>query len=136
MNVTATALTDTAFTLASPAHSLVTDQAPEYGGQGLGPMPSELLLWSVAACFGQAIRYVAARRRQAVAQLSLDVSGVKDTGTFCFGEIVITVRAASPRPLLDALIRQAKRYCFVTNSLATPIRIEIAALEPGCEPPA
>uniref|UniRef100_I2PX19 Putative redox protein, regulator of disulfide bond formation n=1 Tax=Desulfovibrio sp. U5L TaxID=596152 RepID=I2PX19_9BACT len=130
MIVTAVPSSETAFTLTSDLHTAVSDQSPDFGGDGLGPMPSELLLWSVAACFGQAIRYVAARRRQPITDLSLEVSGVKDAKIFCFGEIVIRVSASSPQELLESIVNIAGRYCFVTNSLSTPIRVEVASVEP------
>jgi len=126
--VTATPLGQTAFTLASESHSTVSDQSPEYGGEGLGPMPSELLLCAVAACFGQAVRHVAARRRQPVGDLAVTVSGQKDAAAFRFGEITITVRAALPRQRLEMIVEQARRYCFVTGSLSVPIRLEVQAV--------
>lgn len=128
MIVTATPLGQTAFALASESHSLVADQSPEYGGEGLGPMPSELLLWAVAACFGQAVRHVAARRRQPVEALAVTVSAEKDPAAFRFGEITLVVRAALPRPRLEAIVEQAKRYCFVTNSLSVPVRLEVQSI--------
>ncbi len=130
MIVTAESLSETAFTLRSDLHDLVSDQSPDYGGQGLGPMPSELLLWSVAACFGQSIRYVAARRRQPLADLSLEVSGTKDPERFRFGEIVITVRSSLDGKALGQLVKQARNYCFVTNSLDVPVRVETASGRP------
>jgi putative redox protein len=129
--VTATTCGQTAFALASECHSLISDQSLEYGGEGLGPMPSELLLWAVAACFGQAVRHVAARRRQSVEALAVTASADKDPAGFRFGEITITVRAALPRQRLEAIVEQAKRYCFVTNSLSVPIRLEIQAIVPS-----
>jgi len=134
MIVTAVPAGETAFTLTSDLHTAVSDQSPDFGGEGLGPMPSELLLWSVAACFGQAIRYVAARRRQAIEGLSLEVSGVKDAKAFRFGEIVIGVSAALPQKLLEGIVHLAGKYCFVTNSLATPIRVEITSVLPAASP--
>ena len=124
-------LGQTAFALASERHSLVSDQSPEYGGEGLGPMPSELLLWAVAACFGQAVRHVAARRRQPVEALAVTVSAEKDPAAFRFGEITLVVRAALPRQRLEAIVEQAKRYCFVTSSLSVPVRLEIQVLVPS-----
>lgn len=131
MIVTATTFGQTAFALASEGHSLVSDQSPEYGGEGLGPMPSELLLWAVAACFGQAVRHVAARRRQPVEALAVTVSADKDPAAFRFGEITLVVRAALPRQRLEAIVEQAKRYCFVTNSLSVPVRLEIQVIIPS-----
>ena len=131
MIVTALPVSETAFTLTSDLHTAVSDQSPDFGGEGLGPMPSELLLWAVASCFGQAIRYVAARRRQAMEGLSLEVSGVKDAKAFCFVEIVIAVSAAVPQELLESIVHLAGKYCFVTNSLATPVRVEVTSLLPA-----
>lgn len=129
MIVRATHLEDCRFTLQAENHSLVTDQTPQYGGQGLGPMPSELLLWSVAACFGQAIRFVAARKRKNVEALALEVSGVKDTEHFRFAEIVIRVSSSCPASVMEGIIRLARQYCFVTNSLSVPVRFELATGE-------
>ncbi len=131
MIVTATTLGQTAFALASESHSLVSDQSPEYGGEGRGPMPSELLLWAVAACFGQAVRHVAARRRQPVEALAVTASADKDPAAFRFGEITLVVRAALPRQRLEAIVEQARRYCFVTNSLSVPVRLEIQVIVPS-----
>ncbi|MEA4857116.1 MAG: OsmC family protein [Solidesulfovibrio sp.] len=131
MIVTAVPLNETALTLTSELHTAIADQSPGLGGEGLGPMPSELLLWSVAACFGQAIRYVAARRRQEVEALSLEVDGVKDAKAFCFGEIVIRVSAALPLQRLESIVLLAGKYCFVTNSLSTPVRVEVASALPA-----
>ena len=131
MIVTAVPLSATAFTLTSDKHTAISDQSPDYGGHGLGPMPSELLLWSVAACFGQAIRYVAARRRQTIEDLSLVVSGLKDPKAFCFGEITIRVSGSLPKDLLESIVHLAGKYCFVTNSLATPVRVEVASAAPA-----
>ena len=135
MIVTAVPLNKTAFTLASDLHTAVSDQSPDYGGDGLGPMPSELLLWSVAACFGQAIRHVAARRRQTIEDLSLAVSGVKDAKAFCFGEIVIRVSGSLPKELLESIVHLAGKYCFVTNSLSVPVRVEVASVQPAVQTP-
>lgn len=131
MIVTATTFGQTAFALASERHSLVSDQSPEYGGEGLGPMPSELLLWAVAACFGQAVRHVAARRRQPMEALAVTASADKDPAAFRFGEITLAVRADLSRQRLEAIVEQARRYCFVTNSLSVPVRLEIQAIAPS-----
>lgn len=131
MIVNAVPVSETAFTLTSDLHTAVSDQSPDFGGEGLGPMPSELLLWAVTACFGQAIRYVAARRRQALEGLSLEVSGDKDAKAFCFGEIVISVSAALQQELLESIVHVAGKYCFVTNSLAAPVRVEVTSVLPA-----
>ena len=120
------------FELTSPENSLIADQWPEYGGNGEGPMPSELLLWSAAACFGQAVLHVAARMHKPVEGLTLAVRGEKDRKAFRLSEITITVSGRCPPERLEKIVQTAKKYCFVTNSLATPVNIEIDPRE--CPP--
>jgi putative redox protein len=114
------------FELASGEKRLITDQLPQFGGNGGGPMPSELLLWSVAACFGQSILYVAARMRKSVEGLSLEIQGDKDTNAFRFSYVTIRVSSRCPVERLEKIVQTAKKYCYVTNSLSVPVHIEIA----------
>jgi putative redox protein len=110
------------FELASDAHNALSDQSPAYGGQGLGPMPSEYLLWSIAACFGQSLLFVAGKMRKPLEGLTLEVRADKDKTEQRFGTITIVVGSAGPPAQLEKIMHTAKRYCFVTNSLSVPIQ--------------
>jgi organic hydroperoxide reductase OsmC/OhrA len=66
-----------------------------------------------------------------VEALAVTVSADKDPAAFRFGEITLVVRAALPRQRLEAIVEQARRYCFVTNSLSVPVRLEILAIAPS-----
>lgn len=125
MIIRATHVESCRFTLESGGHVVTTDQAVEYGGEGRGPMPSELLLWSVAACFGHAMLYVASRMRKEINGLVLEVSGVKDRKHFRFAGIDIRIQCSQPVENMDRIVQLAKEYCFVTNSLAVPVSCEV-----------
>jgi len=119
------------FELASSRHNAIADQSPEYGGNGLGPMPSEYMLWSIAACFGQSILFAADRMRQKVESLTLEVRADKDKTAQRFGAVTIAVGSAGSAAQLEKLVQMAKRYCFVTNSLSVPVHCIIEPDEPS-----
>ncbi len=122
--VTARHLDDLRFELRAGAHVSLTDQRTEYGGLDQGPMPSELLLWSVAACFGQAVAHVARKLRTQVPGLSLEVSGEKDRHAFQFKSVAVAVRATCPQARLEHAVRLARKLCFVTNTLGKAISVD------------
>lgn len=125
--VTARHLQDLRFELTAGAHVAVTDQRQEYGGQDTGPMPSELLLWSVAACFGQAVAHVARKQRVPLPRLQLEVSGVKNHEQFQFESVKVVVRADCPKPRLERTMELARKICFVTNTLEKGVAVEFQA---------
>jgi putative redox protein len=122
--VTARHLQDLRFELRAGAHVALSDQRAEYGGLDQGPMPSELLLWSVAACFGQAVAHVARKLRAPVPNLSLEVSGEKDREAFQFRSVAVAVRADCPQARLEHAVQLARKLCFVTNTLGKAIAVE------------
>jgi putative redox protein len=125
--VTARHLEELRFELRAGVHAAVTDQRAEYGGRDQGPMPSELLLWSVAACFGQAVAHVARKLRLPVPDLALEVRGEKDRQAFQFRSVAVTVRAGCPQARLEHAVQLARKVCFVTNTLGKAIAVEFRA---------
>jgi uncharacterized OsmC-like protein len=115
------------FELRVGAHSAVSDQRLEYGGEDTGPMPSELLLWSVASCFGQALVHVAGKMRVPLPELTLRVGGEKDPEAFRFRKVTVEVQAASPQARVERAVELARKYCFVTNSLDGRVALEFLA---------
>ncbi len=99
-------------------HQMQGDETPEYGGEDSGPMPTELLLAAVGSCMCLAVAHVAKKRRIAITQLSLDIGAEKDMQAFRFRDIYLTIRADLPQDQLDTLVEQARRYCFVSNTLS------------------
>ena len=98
-------------------HQIQGDETPEYGGEDTGPMPTELLLAALGSCMCLAVAHIARKRRIEIARIGVDVAAEKDMQAFRFSEISVTVRADLPQQQLDSLFDQAKRYCFVSNTL-------------------
>lgn len=105
------------FELASGKNRLTVDEQ--------SAMPSELLLWSIAACFGQAIVYVAGRTLNPVEGLSLEVQGDYDPDGFRFSDVTIRVSSRNPIEYMEQVAQTAKEYCFVSNSLSVTVHIEV-----------
>jgi len=108
-------------------HRLQGDEPPEYGGGDAGPMPTELLLSAVGTCMCLAVAHVARKRRLPLGQLSLEVGAEKDVQEFRLREIFVTVHADLPQEQLDQLVRQASRYCFVSNTLTAGCQVHYTA---------
>ena len=111
------------FNLSSGRHDALTDQRPEYGGGDAGPMPSELFLWSVAACFGQSVAHVARKMRTGLADLSLEVHGTKAEGSARFAQVRVVVEAGCEPERLQRIVTHAKKLCFVTNSISPTVEV-------------
>ena len=117
------------FELRSGAHLALSDLLPEYGGEDQGPMPTELLLWSIASCFGQSMLFVAAKMKKELDGLDLEVGTSKNKATQRLESVTISIASASPVALVEKIAQLAKRYCFVTNSLAVPLECIVKAQE-------
>jgi putative redox protein len=104
-------------------HHIQGDETPEYGGDDTGPMPTELLLAALGSCMCLAVAHIAKKRRIAIARIGVEVAAEKDMQAFRFSEIAVTVRADLPQDQLDPLFEQAKRYCFVSNTLIASCQI-------------
>ena len=118
--------------LLSGEHRLVSDQSPTYGGEGLGPMPTELLLWAVAACFAQAVSFVASRMRKTVDNLALEVEGIRDKQAQRLAGIRIGVSADCPPETLLDIATRARKFCYVTNCLSPEIQL-LMDVRTGCD---
>lgn len=98
-------------------HQFSGDETPQFGGEDRGPMPSELLLSAVGTCMCLAIAHVAKKRRITLTRLWLGVDAEKDMQAFRFRDIFLHIQADLPQEQLTALVEQARRYCFVSNTL-------------------
>ncbi len=85
------------------------------------PLPTEVLLASVASCFTIAMAFVAGKRNAVLPGLAVDVSADYDGPRIC--AIDIAVRADADPELVERLLEPARRLCWVTNTLRTPPRI-------------
>jgi putative redox protein len=104
-------------------HRLRAAEPPEFGGDDSGPMPTELLAAALASCFCLAVAWAAGKRRLEVPDLEVDVQPHRAPGEPRHGAYDVTVRSSAPEADLARAVDLAKRYCWVTNTLATPPEI-------------
>lgn len=124
MKVEAKFLENYKFEIISEQFSIIADQSPMYGGDGAGPMPSELFLWSIASCMGQAIVHIIGKFKEQIGDLRLTVEGRKHSEEFRYTKIIISVQGDYPEDRLREIVKIARTYCFISNSLADDIEIE------------
>lgn len=125
MKVEARFLENYKFELTSGESSIISDQSPKYGGDGAGPMPSELFLWAIASCMGQAIVHISGKLQERIGELRLTVEGMKHPEEFRYSRIIIRVQGDCQGDRLREIVTIASTHCFISNSLRDDIEIEI-----------
>jgi len=100
------------------------DEAPEFHGEDTGMMPTELFLCSLASCYCLALVYVAKKNQIVVKDLQVNVRGKKDLTNFKFSELVVEVESSLPSEDLKDIIKIAKKYCYVSNTVSKSCPIE------------
>ncbi len=106
---------------------LLADEPPGAGGTDTGPTPTELLLSALASCFAMAVAHAARKRELELADLVVHVDGEYDGARF--GRLRVEVQSSHARGELDDLVRMAKRYCYISNTLARPPELEYAVAD-------
>ena len=94
---------------------IISDEPEKSGGANIGPQPTDLLLASIVSCFTLAMAYVAKKRAVELTGLSVEAVGTYDRPRFA--SIWVSVTSSSPREVLEQLMPQAERLCYVTNTL-------------------
>jgi putative redox protein len=94
---------------------VVVDEPETSGGTDTGPQPTDLLLVSVSSCFALALAFVA--RKRGVDLLGLDVTAVGRSEGLKFCEISLSISSDSPRSVVEDLLPEAQRVCYVSNTL-------------------
>ena len=98
-------------------HQFDGDETPEYGGNDSGPMPTEFFLASVASCLCLAVTHIGKKKKISLNNIEVSASGEKDPTSFQFKEIHLEVQADLAATELQPLVMQAKKYCFVSNTI-------------------
>jgi len=94
---------------------VVVDEPETSGGTDTGPQPTDLLPVSVSSCLALALAWVA--RKRGVDLLGLDVTAVGRYAGLKFDKISVTISSASPRSVVEDLLPEAQRVCYVSNTL-------------------
>jgi len=103
------------------------DEPPQYHGEDTGMMPTELFLSSLASCFCLALVFVAKKKRVQITDMRVDVSAEADTKNFRYSRLIVKVGSSIANSVLEEMIVQAKKYCYVSNTISQscPIEYEI-----------
>ncbi|MEE9213898.1 MAG: OsmC family protein [Thermodesulfobacteriota bacterium] len=100
------------------------DEAPQFGGEDTGMMPTELFLCSLASCFCLALVYVAKMEKTEIKDIRVDVRGEKDRKEFLFSKLVVEIYSSLPDKYLMEIIKLAQNYCFVSKTISRSCPIE------------
>ena len=112
---------------------ITADEPARVGGTDTGPMPTEIFLASLASCFALAVAHAARKRGVELPDLAVTVRG--EYAGLKFGRIRVEVHASHDPEQLDAFIRRAVSYCYVSNTLAHRPEIEYVAAPPVSHAP-
>lgn len=110
------------------AFQLTVDEPLEVGGSGRGPMPTDLLLASVASCYALAVAWAARKRGVDLPDLTVTATGTYDGPRF--RSLALTVQTGLAGHLVEPLLEPARRVCYVTNTLVDVPEISVALAEP------
>ena len=105
---------------------LVDEPVTVNGGTGTGPQPTDYFMASIASCYALALAWAARKQRLVLPDLTVRATGTYDGPSF--RHVLLTVTTTLPRADLEPLLEPARRYCYVSNTIAQspPIDIEIA----------
>jgi uncharacterized OsmC-like protein len=96
-------------------YELVVDEPPSAGGTGLGPMPTDLFLASLASCYALALTWAARKRGFELPDLEVTATGTYAGPRFAALELVVSTTADADQ--LTPLLEPARRVCYVSNTL-------------------
>jgi len=115
---------------------LVQDLPKAIGGTGEGPTPTELLLASLAGCFGIVSAIHKDRFGVNIEALEIEVSGLIDVRGFMgedvkpgFTEVsaVIKIKTDAPEDAVKKLIDFVRKHCPIEDTIEspTPVKVEV-----------
>ena len=94
---------------------IVVDEPETHGGTDTGPQPTDLLLASIASCIALSVAFVA--RKRGIELLGLDVTVVGTYNGLKFERIAASISSGTARDVLEGLLPEAERLCYVSNTL-------------------
>lgn len=100
------------------------DEPPQFHGDDTGMMPTELFISSLASCFCMALVFVAKKKRINFGDMTVKVSAEADNENLRYSKMTVTVASSLSNKILENLIEQAKKYCYVTNTILQCCPIE------------
>jgi putative redox protein len=99
-------------------HELAVDEPEWIGGENAGMMPTELLCASIASCFSLALAFAARKRGRELPGLRVTVRTERVGRELRYETFELEAQADVPDDELAPLIESARRFCWVSNTLA------------------
>lgn len=110
-------------------HGLVMDAKAEYGGDGSGVPPVQLVLYGLAGCTAMDVISILQKKRQTVLDLEIEVRGTKRTGDHpkiyerIEVEYVVTGIDVKPEAVARAIELSEEKYCAVKGMLGPQVEV-------------
>ena len=104
---------------------IIVDEPESAGGTDSGPQPTDLFLASIASCFTLSMAHAARKRGLELPGLRVRVVGTYEG--LKFTRVDLRIASDGSPEMLDELIPDAQRVCYVTNTLrqATELRFAV-----------
>lgn len=114
------------FTTDTPSgHQIMMDTSTDFGGENLGPRPTEMLLSAVGTCSGIDIVDILTKMRLEVKSFSMEVRGERaEDFPRKFTEVHMHYRLTGELPVEKvrrAVQLSVEKYCSVSNSLSAKV---------------
>jgi uncharacterized OsmC-like protein len=94
---------------------IIVDEPESAGGTDSGPQPTDLFLASIASCFTLSMAHAANKRGIELPGLRVRVVGTYDG--LKFTRVDLRILSDGPPAVLEELLPDAQRVCYVTNTL-------------------
>lgn len=110
-------------------HGVVMDARPEYKGDGSGVRPLELVLYGLAGCSGMDVVSILEKKRQAVTDIEIIVTGVQreDDHPHYYEridmEFVVTGIGVAPEAVARAIELSEEKYCSVKGMFGPQVEV-------------
>ena len=87
-------------------------------------MPTELLFGGLASCFALALGHAARKRDVDLPNLRVTVTAHRPGTELRYDRVVVSASADVEHEILADFVDKAKRFCWVSNTFASPPEIE------------
>ena len=106
-------------------HSVLTDASPEFGGEGKGSKPTELVLMGLSGCSGFDVTTMLTKMREKVTRFQIEVDAdrnVAEPKRFTALRLLYRLEGEiKPANVEKAIRLSLDKYCSVSNSLNAEI---------------
>ena len=110
-------------------HGLVMDSRPEFGGDGSGARPVDLVLYGLAGCTGMDVVSILEKKREVVTDLEIIVNGTQRADDYphyyehIAVEYLVTGIGVKPESVARAIELSEEKYCSVKGMFGPQVEV-------------